>query len=203
MNKLSLIKISKNVHVLALLFFFLPFFHNSCNVTSAQGKLKQEKEAAEAAKMGIDTGTQRLELDTVPKLNEVKEETIPSAQDGSLSERIAKKIPALKLLILPSEDNCSGIGVVIDSVEFYQLMGTFIAFLLLIIGLLLKFIEPESLKAYLLLELIAIIALAVAKPGFFSFETLWGYWACIITMGLLTLYDSYQVIIARKQNKGG
>lgn len=194
MKNLSPIRISKNLHVLALLFFFLPFFHNSCNFTSAEGRIKQEKEAAEAAKMGIDT---------VPKLNEAKVVSIPSTSDSSLSERLVKKIPALKLLLLSSMDNRTGIGVVIDTIDFSRFMGTFIAFLLLVIGLGAKFIEAQSLKTVLLLELIATISLAVALPGFFSYETLWGYWTCLVAMGLLLIYDSYQVIITRKQDKEG
>ena len=218
--------ISKSLHILVILCFFLPFFPQGCDEPS-----QKEKEAEKAKQDSIKSfesiaGNDSANMDrkimdsilksdsvsannkiakevTVDTLKnkpvETKKENASSNENGNLTDKLINKWSFLKILLRPG-GNYSGIGYLIDSIlPFVVYCGIFISFILLITGLFFKYFNLS--KKYLIngiFHIIGIIFLLLTR-SMLSSEKLWGFWVCIILWIILGIIDWFFAI--KKLNK--
>ena len=196
---------SKWLQVLVLLTFLLPFFPKGC------GPRKSGEEAPRADSIVVATKTtsenvtvnsKQLSIDTT-NINTVNVKATPAAtnenkaDDESLSEKITKKYKFLTPVLLPS-GNYSGIGYTIDSAYYFMLFGTGLGFLLLIIGLIVKLKDYNSI--YHLVNDMALIFLLLANgPDIFFQSKLWGYWVCLTLVIIMVVYDTVRQFKSKKK----
>lgn len=211
-----MLKYSKSIHVLTLLTFLLPFFYTGCE--SKESIEEKEKQASNDV-VAIDSiPTQSLQ-DTFTLNNFKEEEAIKSLTEKSttdnfknktegdnselLSERIVKHSPALKPLLVPDKDTYSGIGYILDSYAYYSAYCLPIAFLLIVICFIIKFIEPNSIKSIAILNAFSLIFLLISNPlsVFSEPQKKWGFWVCVVVLTLQITYDTFLLFKYLKSNK--
>jgi hypothetical protein len=199
-------KYSKGLHVLTLFCFLLPFFNTSCDGKSKEEKEKEEMEMAAKADTVIvteDTGYVVEENISIPVTDSVNTTTNPKKKDELPSITLSEKVPFLKPILNPSENVYSGLGTIIDSLQWLPFFITPVAFLLLLISLTAKFIDKNTMRTIILLDLLSFIFLLIAKSLSWDCERLWGLWVTITSIGVLTIYDIFiNRQFGRQEQKG-
>ncbi len=192
MNKQT--RISKILHWIVLLSFFLPFFYTGCQPESKEEKEQAKLDSIEMANNPIDSlAPENSENDTLSSTKSDSTNSEKEKKDELLSIKIAHKFPYLKPLLIPEKDTYSGIAVALDSFFYLFFFGVFNSFFLLIISLTAKFIQKEARKLIVFLEILSIIFLSISHPYSFDSKTLWGFWVCLGLIILLTVYDFYLI----------
>jgi hypothetical protein len=212
-------KYSKRLHLATICCFLLPFFYGGCG-SGPEEKAAAEKaktdslEAIEAVKTAEtlhdsvigtfpDTITQNniSKKDTPDKQVLIQEsDTKQKTEDNSktVSQKVVNNFPFLRSFLIPREYTYTGIASVIDVSGFIVWISIFVSFLLLIIGLIVKFIETGALKTIILLDILALGFLIISESMSWDCEKLWGFWLCVVLASLLTIYDIYIIILKRK-----
>jgi hypothetical protein len=216
-------KLSRLFQIGLLLTFFLPFFRECSPLTGQSAKeleFQKNNDSLQAVAF-IDSVKSVNPNCNVDSLLEIKNSTnniadslssasknIDSARLDKLNtkgSRIDKSSTGFKNKIesiLNPDGNFTGISYVIDSMFylFYlvYLGGTTVAFILWIIGLILKY------KKNILFHIINIIGLIVFFCAYFDkvkydFK-LWGYWVCF-SWGLIMVIIDFIIMIKRKNKK--
>ncbi|NTW32234.1 MAG: hypothetical protein HGB12_06370 [Bacteroidetes bacterium] len=98
---------------------------------------------------------------------------------------------------MPSKETYSGLGAIINQISFIAIFSLSFSMLLLIIGLLIKFIDPKALKSIIIVDTMIILSVWISHSPSFISERLWGFWVCLSVVGILLLYDLY-LLITRK-----
>ena len=122
-----------------------------------------------------------------------------SAQDTLSDKQETDQIESDRSLLIkilkPSEDTVSGIGVVVETFPGLLYGVLAFSFVLLFLGIVVKFMEPSALKTILLLD---ILILSGIIGGFFEWhifnEKLWGYWVAFALTVILISFDIYAFI---------
>ena len=206
---------SRILNVAILLCFLLPFFYAGCDPTKEEKEAAGQKRIADsidaALNAAIDSAlfadqitdssnalVKATEADT-SIINEIGEEvkelpTDKAKETETISESIVDKFPFLKPILVPDVDTFSGIAIVIDSVPYLAFFTAFISMLLLLISLLSKFIDKQSLKIILMLDLLAFVSLTVSSPISLGFERRYGF---IVTLSLLLMQVIYDIYLVR------
>jgi hypothetical protein len=203
---------SRRLHWATLCCFFLPFFLQvSC------GPSAEEKKATEETRQKDSIANQLVIADTVNQKNTLQRDTadtfVPRESSSSFvkttdpskspSQDLAQKCEFLQPLLIPREDTFTGIATIIDALIFVPLFGTFISFLLLLIGLIAKFIDVKARRVMALLNLVALITLfiSIPSPYYFSSNKLWGFWFTLVFVFALVIYDFYIIKLNNKETK--
>ena len=197
--------ISKYLQLAVLLAFFLPFFPKGC-----EGKKTEEAPKTDTTRVKVDTSrvessvantAMNLPQDTMvndsastkPVLTKQKDEP----NDDSFSAKISYRLPFLKPLLRPS-DNYSGIGSALDVFYFFRMMGVAFALVLLVLGLVVKLKDYNSI--FHLLNVLGAVSLAFAQSSNpFTTTRLWGYWVCLVLIVGMLIYDFAIMYIQRKK----
>jgi len=119
--------------------------------------------------------------------------------EDSYSDELITEYPFLSIILKPNTDTYTGLGSVFNMFCLIYMFSLTISFILLIIGLLIKFIEPSAFKTAIVLEIFILIGIIITEFPSFSYEKLWGYWIALSLASLLLLYDIY-IIIKNKLN---
>jgi hypothetical protein len=148
----------------------------------------------------LDTIVQNTQVDTLNKQSATMQKDTTSTaenEDETPSKKFSSKFPFFRPILIPSTDTYTGIATVIDSVPYLIFFSSFVSFLLLTIGLMVKYIEIDARKTIFLLDISALICLIISIPPilefFGSFEKLWGFWTCVTILSLLAIYDLYMI----------
>jgi hypothetical protein len=196
---------SKWLQVLVLLTFFLPFFPKGC-----ESKKAEEAPKADSIKVATKKTTENITVDSSKQLaidttniDTVNVKTTSAATnenkvtDESLSETIMKKYKFLTPVLRPA-GNYSGIGYVIDSIQYFVLFGAVLAFLLFIIGLFVKLKDYNSI--FHLVNDMALISLIFAYGSNpLNPKPLWGYWVCMALAVIMVVYDTIRMFKSKKK----
>ena len=198
--------ISKYLKLAVLLAFFLPFFPKGCEPKKAEEAPKTDTTAvkmdtASSKSFNANTTQDTIANDskdtanTKPVLTKQKDEP----NDDSFSAKISYRLPLLKPLLRPS-DNFSGIGYALDVFYFFRMMGVAFALLLLVLGLVVKLKDYNSV--FHLLNVLGVISLAFAQSSNPFTETrLWGYWVCLLLTVGMVIYDFAMMLFLKKKKK--
>ena len=192
---------SFHLHWVTLCCFLLPFFYDSCT-----NEKKPEEAFIDTSVVVVPVGTT---LDSMSQKNNSVDSTKitsidttatePTNQkDELLSETIIKKYPILEPILIPDSGTHTGLATIVNSIQFVPLFAPTITFLLLLISLFAKRIDENGMKIFLILEVFATAFLMIARPPFFSYDLLWGYWLSLFCISALTIIDAY---IAYKQKR--
>ena len=215
-------KYSNILHLITLCCFTLPFFYSSCG-PSAEEKMKMEGRRIQDSIDNVNGLTTTNNSDSIIEYANpaIVSENIDSLQandtikpsltesetfnnDKPYSNTICIKYPFLKPILVPKENNYTGLASALNVFELIDLFSCFISLLLLLIAMLIKFIERNARKSIILIELFSFLFLFISQPNIqftFSANVLWGYWCCLVCMGILVLYDMYLVLVkARHKN---
>jgi|GEM_PF-2284345 hypothetical protein len=204
MKKLS--NYSKKIHVVAICCFLLPFFYVGCD--DDKKKVIETADTVSATVLA-DSIAEKQEDSSVVIQDTIIEQTViidtvttqenDEEKSDLISIQISKKYTFLQPILVSNNNNTfSGIATVIDGLYRTPFFATFLSFLFLLLGLLLKFIEPQATKAISLMNIIAFAALTISVPMALYSERLWGYYVALIVVGILMILDLY---ILRKIRK--
>jgi len=192
--------LSKAIHWLAVLCLLLPFFYTGCNREEKEEETVTPDTALVVAEDTATVVAEDTAMMTPPDTNVIAESVTPEPVDTAtpaksnkeadvLSEELTEKYPWLKPILIPKEDTSTGLAVVLDSGFYFPLFGSFVFALLLVMGLLIKYLNRKALNIHLLLDLMAIAALLLAHPIAWNMERLWGFWVTLGVVSVMTLYD--------------
>ncbi len=210
---------SKILHILVLLCFLLPFFYTGCG-PSKEEKAQRERakqdsvEALQKAGLGAITDKipikDSLQHDSVvePRMTLMDEVSKPTEntskedpKEQRLSEIITNNYPFLRPILIPRPDTFTGLGEVINSVYYIPFYAILISFLLLLLGLLIKFIDKHATLTLIILDFLALVFLYFSRTPSFVCDVLWGYWVTFSFIVLLFLYDIFIVLKNKRKNK--
>ena len=214
--------ISKLIHVIAILTFAFPFFYTGCGTSKDNAKEQAKMDSLRAdsiAKANKDTA----KIDTAVKIttseDAMRKENIDTASikpnkidnnastrksennddKKQLTDEVVKKYPFLSFVLMPESEIYSGFGVVLNDIPYVFFVFLFFTFLLLIIGLLIKFIDPHALKSIVIIDVMMFLGTLISRSPSWNCEKLWGYWVCLSVVGVLLIYDVYILIVKLKQ----
>lgn len=196
---------SKIVHWIAILCLLLPFFYTGCNRDEKAEEPITPDTAMVVAEDSATVVAEDTAMMTPPDTNVIAESVAPEPVDTAtpakskkdddlLSVTLSERYPWLKPILIPKEDTSTGLAVVLDSGPFIPLFAPFVFLLILLLGLLTKYLNRIALNIHLLLDLTALVALLIAKPIAWNMERLWGFWVTLAVVALLTLYDLIMVV---------
>ncbi len=210
---------SKILHIIVLLCFLLPFFYTGCG-PSKEEKAQREKakqdsvEALQKAGLGAITDKtstkDSLQHDSVvePRMTlmdevskPIENTSIENAEEKRLSEVISDNYPFLRPILIPKPDTFTGLGEVINSVYYIPFYAILISFLLLLLGLLIKFIDKHATLTLIILDFLALVFLYFSRTPTFVCDVLWGYWVTFSFIVLLLLYDTFIILKNKRKNK--
>jgi len=225
------IRISKLLQIALLLTFLLPFFPRRCTPTNKEKEeqriadsvlftdsishsqqwtnrdstLKPNSKSNDNRKDSIAGGS--IAKDQAGAGNKLNPGT-DSAKGNEVTNNsgwstwLSKKSRILELMLRPS-GNYSGLGYMVDGFVIYVFgYGILTAFLLLIIGLIIKLKDFNGY--FYLLNGSGWLFILIATPGVTMLTGeahLWGYWTCLILGFMMLLFDSILLIKIRKDSK--
>ncbi len=184
------------LHYFVFLCFLFPFFYTGCE--------KEVENENKSEIISIDTlgASDRIDYkyaitDTIAsvltdkvKQNETSTDTSSrSNNENSTSHILVDKYPILGIILIPSSDSYSGLATVIDTIQYFPFFSTFLSFLFLILSLAVKYMDSSSKRVIIMLNICALVTLFVSKYLSYNCENLWGYWTCLVMIGILTIYD--------------
>lgn len=201
----------------------LPFFYSSCGGPSEEEKMKMEEKRIQDSIDNVIGLTTMNNSDSViayanPVIvsennDDIQENAAAKPQltknktfnnDKPYSNTICNKYPFFKPILVPKENNYTGLASALNVFEVIYLFSCFISLLLLLlIAILIKFIERNARKSIVLIELFSFLFLFISQPNIqitFNSNILWGYWCCLGCMGILALFDLYLVFL-KETNK--
>ena len=187
----NLKKISKYLQIMVLLAFFLPFFPAGC-----EPKKAETTPVTDSTLIAMDSTQTNTKLtastDSITQSND-------STKQG-ITEKLSKKSKLLKLILRP-DDNFSGVGYLLGVSEILILeCGAAIAFILWIIGLVVKLKDYNTI--FHLINFLALMFFYFTSPGgllnIFGGIKLWGYWICLGFGVIIVLFDAFIFIKQRK-----
>jgi hypothetical protein len=207
-------KISKLLQIGLLLTFILPFFPKGCSPTSEEIEAQRISDStrfqdsiaivqAEGQRIS-DSINNSKQQDSIVKQNKDSVGVYQhnnSNDKNEITDKISKKSKILKSILRPN-NNYTGIAFVIDLfTTFIYGFGVLIAFLLWIIGLIIKYKDYNNI--FHLINIIGLITFYMTNPfmvNFFDGTKLWGFWISFIWALGLIIYDT-NILIKRKRNK--
>jgi hypothetical protein len=192
---------SKIVHWIAILCLLLPFFYTGCD-----REKKAKEPIAQDTSLVVAEDTATVVIPDTPAYAEnptpePKDTAVPTHSDKSddlLSNTLSERYPWLKPVLIPKEDTSTGLAVVLDSGPFIPLFAPFVFLLILLLGLLTKYLNNKALNIHLVMDLTALVALVLAKPMAFHAERLWGFWVAVGFTGVMTLLDLWLLLNIRR-----
>jgi hypothetical protein len=191
--------------VLTLCCFLMPFFNTSCNDESFEEKKQKETEMAEKDTVvtSDENKTENILQESFKNSLAISEDSTKSKEkkEDFISSAISEKVPVLKPVLNPSEDVYSGIGTILDAFPWIRLFGTPICFLLLIIGLVAKYIDKSAKTIVVFLNILSLAFLLIAQSMSWHCEKLWGLWITVTFISILTIYDIYIARLFHLLNK--
>ena len=210
-------RISKILHWIVLLSFFLPFFYTGCGskeelVSSAQSdsisstemlrdSVKPDSILTETLRTSNQNNFEEFDSSKV-KESKIQSDSIvdePELNPNDFAQIICDKFPFWQPFLIPDLETYTGVGLIIASIGAIIFLGVLFSFLLLIIGLSIKSIDTGARKSIVLIEVLALILLSIAHPYSLSSKTLWGFWVCLSLISLLTAYDFYLIKYSKGQ----
>jgi hypothetical protein len=193
-------KYSKRLHFVTLLCFLLPFFYTGCGKEEVEAEMSVQDTIKTVQPLESDTVLQDSlvinSIDTSVASKSVQTDTASRSEpkkEASPSERISNKIPFLKPILTPSPDIFSGIATVIDTIPFVIYFATFLSFIFLIVGFVVKYIDKKASKTIVLLDTLALVSLIISRSSSWNCSKLWGLWICVTLISILTIFDFYIV----------
>ena len=198
-------KFSRLLHVFCVFCFFLPFFFTGCGsetstpVDSTAVDTNFIDTLRTPAFSTIDSSKLKSSLNVDSTTREIEDSSKKVSNDSDkkdkgLSMEICEKYPFLSSLLMPVKDTYTGFGSLLDSIEYISFYSIVIAFIFLLFGLLIKFIEKEALRVICLVDLIIVVFLFLSVGIGFQSESLWGYWVALSAHSILLLLDLYILI---------
>lgn len=204
-------KFSKTLHFAVILCFALPFFfHEGCQNASSSGDDIPVTDSITLDTSANTTDTTTLSETPADSIVNAPVESININADNQPAETAVagqdlinqkdnfRESGAWKLFFEPKKDHYSGLGEIYMNLYFLKFISISIAFLLIIVSLVIKFIESKARKSILLLHALSLIALLIYSPAAEKFDRLWGFWIVLILFASLIAVDVYQM---RKENK--
>jgi hypothetical protein len=201
-------KYSKVIHTITLLCFLLPFFYTGCEKQKVSKAMNEAITDSMAVADSVNIQPHKIgcletnSLDSVKNVistddttSENKTEALglikPQKQEEVLSQILSTKYSFLKPLLIPTDETYSGIGAFLNLIPFFKWFAIFLSFLLLVIGLVIKFIDSGSIISIVLIDTIALISLIFSQTPSWNCERLWGFACCVFLASILTFYDLF------------
>lgn len=189
----KLFKYSRFLHWMTFLCLCLPFFYIGCNKTTTP--------VPESEQIEVDTTSLSLEkIDTIGINSKVVNEPLKSIdtteskteeKEEMLSETLSKEYAFLKPILVSKKNTFSGLAMIIDCGSNIFFFSIFIYFLLSILSLVIKYLDPNGIKSIVLLEVLSLLFLVISRPFSFFNDRLWGFWFVLILFSAVTILDVY------------
>jgi hypothetical protein len=212
------IRISRYLQIGLLLTFLLPFFPKGCRPSAEELEAQRITDsiglAHRLAKVQIqqpmladsinnkELSMDSLKHDYIFQKNSVDNESI-TIYGSNQSKQLSEYYSTLGIILRPNGD-FSGIGYLLDWIVTYILIfGSITAFILLILGLIIKYKDFNNI--FIFINIIALILLFLANPimDLAKDESrLWGFWFCTL-FGLFMIISDTILLIRIKKNKTG
>jgi hypothetical protein len=214
---------SIRVHIVTFLCFLLPFFHHGCKkAETTEGTATDSVavdapvEEADSAIEGVNASTILDSAFTKIKINtdSLTQSNNPSSPTDSLQNKksvatrnndkeglstiIFNKYPFLSPILITEDSNYSGFAEVIDLLPMYSYFSILNVSLFWAMSLFIKFIDSNSWKAIILLEILTVLNLYVSGSFEFFHQILWGYWVSMIIISALTFFDIFAYWTSRR-----
>lgn len=211
-------RISRILNLAIILCFLMPFFYTGCGPSKAELEAKEKWQSDSIASIAntitdtiIENKKDNLNQDSIAKIDDdaekrMSEELSSSNSDNdsentTVSAKISRQMPFLKPILVSNDDTYSGLALVIDSSSLIGYMSVSVSLLLLIISVLAKLIDQQSIKIITLLDFSSFVLLIVSQPISFQFERLWGFYVTLIFSLILVFYDLYILKLKSKEEK--
>jgi hypothetical protein len=203
---------SIKLNAAALFCFLLPFFYTGCESTTetaTSDSTAVQVEEPPLPQNSITDTSSSLDSTKLASAKDTTTDTTAKQKDSTttdpnnVAQIVSEKYPILAPLLVPKPDTFTGVAMVINDVVFFSYYALVLCFLLLLISLCIKFIEPQARKSILLVETIALIALMLSTPVSINSKTLWGYWVSLFVVLCLVAYDVYIVRTLVNSNTSG
>lgn len=192
--------VSRLLQFSIVLSFLLPFFFVGC-----ENSLEESRSMTDS--MTVDTVSTELS-DTLSKqntsLDSLSNNSTQTATNDTLDkDDFSKELIAehewLRPILIPSSEVYTGMGLIINLLKRSIFFNIFFAFLLITIGLVLKFLETSAIRTQILHNVLAIVFLFIYIPNLFSGKRLWGFWLCLLLIFLTLALDIYRLILNRSK----
>ena len=201
------INYSRVIHYLAIASLLLPFFYTGCNDEVVEGE-PSDTEIVDAALTDTIGSTAETETASDMMTEDAGDSTLvlkansaltngSGASEDQLSERMSDRSPWLRRVLVSKNYTFSGLAIVLDSVEYLRLFALFVFALLLVMGLIMKYLHRTAFGVHVFIDLIAILFLLIAHPSGWQAERLWGFWVCLSLVSILCLIDAILLIKSR------
>lgn len=189
----TFLKSSKTFHWLLMLCLTLPFFYTGCEETKSE----------EVPPASVDSIMQVApsQADTLAPAPLITDTPANKKEDKLVSQKIVRKFPFLKLILIPKHDTYSGLALLIDNLSYLYYYGIVLFWIFLSISLLLKYIDKNAFKSIMLFNILALLSLAIAEPVAFQFQRVWGFWLTLGLVAILNVLDFFIFFEELKRQK--
>ena len=216
-------RISKLLNVLVLLTFLLPFFYTGCSPSAEEISEKAKMDSIRIADSlsqlpnYVDTSLQTINVEELKSVDfsqnftivcdtilnnqeEVKISSSKSEKDKSFSDKIIEKYAFLKPILIPKTSTYTGLGVVVNLLEFFGFISLFLSFIILFINFLIKYIDKKSIRTIVLLDVFILLGIYFST-GFclWGCQELWGYWVSVTFASILLIFDLYVLVLEKNK----
>lgn len=211
---INIMRISKLLQIGLLITFFLPFFPKGCG--TSEDEIESQR-IADSTRLQDSLAKVQAEVQRVAdsinyskqmdSLGQQRKDSIKvvgrdnSSGKNEITDKLSRKSKVMKAILRPN-DNYTGFAFVIDLfMTFIYGFGVLIAFLLWIIGLIIKYKDFNNI--FHLVNIIGMITFYFTNPfmvNFFDGTKLWGFWISFIWALGLIIYDTI-ILIKIKRNK--
>ena len=196
----KLFKYSRFLHWMTFLCLCLPFFYTGCKKADAA-----VEEAVQIDTTSIDhESVNTVKIDSIAINTQhdsiVEEKSKVEKKEETYSQTLSRENTILQPILVSKENTFSGLAILIDSGSYILFFSVFLYFLLSILSLTIKYLDSNTIKTIVLLDVLALLFLIISEPMGIFYDRLWGLWVAIILFSTVTILDIY-ILTKYHQNK--
>jgi hypothetical protein len=179
----------------------LPFFYTGCKKADAPAE-----EAVQIDTTSIDhesLNTVKIDSIAINKQHHsiVEEKSKVEKKEETYSQTLSRENTFLQPILVSKENTFSGLAILIDSGSYILFFSMFLYFLLSILSLTIKYLDSNTIKTIVLLDVLALLFLIISEPMGIFYDRLWGLWIAIILFSTVTILDIYILTIYHQKKR--
>lgn len=191
-----------------VLSFLLPFFFVGCEKSDESATAADTTIAVDTLQVIPSNSATHSSDSLSAKMNETKDSIQTTSNDtidenkkeSTFSEELIVEHEWLRPFLMPDRGVFTGLGLVVNVIIQSIFFTIIFAFVLILIGLSIKFLEKSAIKSQILLNILALVLLFLYTPDIFSVQRLWGFGVCISLLVLTIAVDVYRLLSTHTKN---